>query len=386
MTEPEPLQQVDRTWVLYQGRKLSYFSGCDYFRLASHPALRQAASKALKSIGLNVAASRMTTGNHEIYRELECRLAKFFASEAALLLPSGYMTSSVAAQSLAGKFSLALLDEKSHPALRDAALQLDCPIKHFKHRSPLDLAKITSRLSESTRPILLTDGMFSHDGSAAPLKEYVRMLPRNAMILVDDAHGAGVLGRTGKGTLEFEGVNRDRVIQCVTLSKAFGAYGGAILGSRALRKDIVARSRMFLGTTPLPLPLAAAGIAAVEILKSDRSFLRRLKTKAAEFKTALRDSGFGIPETPGPIVPIRLANARANNRLKRQLLETGIYPPFINYHSGSDDGYFRFVLSSEHSKEQLDNALGVIKAQTQRGKAATKVVARASRPCVSVLR
>ena len=119
--------------------------------------------------------------------------------------------------------------------------------------------------------MVLTDGMFSGDGSAAPLAEYLKILPKDALILVDDAHGAGVLGRTGKGAVEHAGVSRRRVIQTVTLSKAFGAYGGAILGTAKLRQRILDRSRMFVGSTPLPLPLANAALAGVRILQADKS-------------------------------------------------------------------------------------------------------------------
>src|SRR5208282_2737960 len=209
MTGLEPLQPLDRNFVRWRGRKLVYFSGCDYFRLARH-----AAAAGLKRFGLNVAASRLTTGHHKIYEILERQLADFFDVEDALLLSSGYLTGIVAAQALAGDFSQALVDERAHPALLDAANQLDCPILKFKHRDADDFARAVARCGRGGRLVVLTDGMFSHDGSVAPLKAYLKILPRDGLILVDDAHGAGVLGKTGKGTPEFEKVSRRQIIQC----------------------------------------------------------------------------------------------------------------------------------------------------------------------------
>jgi 7-keto-8-aminopelargonate synthetase-like enzyme len=360
MTEAESLQQVDRTCVRYRGRKLSYFSGCDYFRLASHPAVLEAMRDGLKKFGLNVAASRVTTGNHELYERLERRVAEFFDAQDALLLPSGYMTNMVVAQALAGSFSHALIDERAHVCLWDAAQFLNCPVLKFKHRDPNDLARAIRRCGIAPKPVLLTDGMFARDGSAAPLRAYLEILPKGAVILVDDAHGAGVLGQTGKGTLELECVGRRQIIQNITLSKAFGVYGGVVLGTRGLRKKILAKSRLFAGTTPLPLPLANAALAAVEILKSDKSLRQRLVRNAEYVKGALRAAGFQLPTAPGPIVPLHLRHPREAAKLKQALLKARIYPPFVKYPGGPAKGYFRFVLSSEHSQEQLDNLLKVL--------------------------
>ena len=156
--------------------------------------------------------------------------------------------------SLAGQFSHALIDERAHVALRDAARFLDCPVLKFKHRNVDDFAGTLRLCGRGARPIVLTDGMFPHDGSIAPLGAYLKLLPRDGLPLVDDAHGAGTLGRTGKGTIELENVSRECVIQCVTLSKAFGVYGGAVLCSRAMRQRIVERSHIFVGRRGRPSP------------------------------------------------------------------------------------------------------------------------------------
>jgi 7-keto-8-aminopelargonate synthetase-like enzyme len=356
MTEPEPLQQITRTCVRFRGRKLDYFSGCDYFRLASHPAILKALHIGAEKFGLNVAASRLTTGNHALYGQLEKALADFFGAENAVLLSNGYLTNLVVAQALAGNFSHALLDARCHSSLEDAALFLDCPIIRFNHRDASDLASTAARCGPGSKLILLTDGMFAHDGSVAPLADYFKVLPQDVVALVDDAHGAGVLGATGQGSLEHEGVRRSRIIQTITLSKAFGTYGGAILGTVALRRRILSRSNLFVGNTPLPLPLANAAMRAVHVLKTDKSLRHRLARNSQYIKTALGDT------TPGPIISLLPRNSSATNMLARALFRAAIYPPFIKYPGGPASGYFRFVISSEHTRPQLDRLLHVLGA------------------------
>lgn len=353
MIEPEPLQQIDRTYVRFRRRKLSYFSGCDYFRLASHPRVLTALNRGASRYGLNVAASRLTTGNHALYAQLEQRLARFFAAQSALLVASGYQSNLAAAQGLAGEFSHVLLDEKAHPSLADAARFLDCPVLQFRHHDAGAVAQAVQRCGPGARQILLTDGLFAVEGTVAPLDQYLKILPKDALLLVDDAHGAGVIGQTGKGSLEYCGVNRKRVLQTVTLSKAFGVFGGAILGPARLRQRIVERSRLFLGSTPLPLPLVCAALEAVQILERSPELRERLFQKVQFVREALGKGGMNIAYTPGPIIALRPENTREALKLKRKLLAAGVYPPFIRYPGGPTEGSFRFVISSEHTDRQL---------------------------------
>jgi 7-keto-8-aminopelargonate synthetase-like enzyme len=224
----------------------------------------------------------------------------------------------------------------------------------FKHRDPADLAR---RLRGKSKPLLLTDGVFSHDGEVAPLREYLKRLPRSGMILLDDAHSAGVLGPGGRGTAEYAGVPRGRIVQTVTLSKAFGVYGGAILSSRPLREKIMAGSRMFAGNTPLPLPLASAALTAIGLLRGDQSLRSRLTRNVNCVKSALRARGMAVPETPAPIIGVIPRHPRETQALRKRLLSRHIFPSFIRYPGGPDSGYFRFVISSEHSQEQLDGLI-----------------------------
>jgi 7-keto-8-aminopelargonate synthetase-like enzyme len=349
---PEPLPYAGVNEVRFRNRTLVHFSGCDYFRLARDERLAAAARRTLAETGLNVSASRLTTGNRAVYLQLEAALVKFFGAEAALVLPDGYLAPLATAQALAGEFTHALIDERSHGALLDAARMLDCPVKKFPHRDAVVLKTLLGKCGRQARPIVLTDGLFSLDGAVAPLRAYLKILPRNGMILVDDAHGAGVMGKTGKGTPEHEGVGRERIIQCVTLSKAFGAFGGAVLSSRAVQAQIMARSRSFMGTTPLPPPLAGAALAALKILGRDTARRKRLFANLAWLRAQLRAAGWAIAETPGPLVRLPDLNDTDGARLKTALLAAGIYPPFLKY-GAVPQGIFRFVISSEHTRAQL---------------------------------
>lgn len=359
MQEAEPLQQVRRTYIRQHGKIFSYFGGCDYFRLASHPNILKAVREGMKRYGLNVAASRITTGNHEAYLRLEKTLANFFGTETAVLTNSGYVTNLMVAQSFAGQFSHALIDERAHAALNDATDFLHCPVLRFKHRDVASFAATLQRCGKQARPIVLTDGMYAHNGSVAPLAAYLKLLPRAGLIVVDDAHGVGTVGKTGRGSIEAEGVSRNRIVQNITLSKAFGVYGGAIICSKALRQKFMT-SRFFIGSTPLPLPLAYAATKSVELLKANKKVRTQLRVNADHIKTKLRAQGFPLADFPGPIVPVQLKTAAAINKLQTELRAAKIFPPLIHYPGSPAGGYFRFVISSEHTLRQLDDLARVL--------------------------
>jgi 7-keto-8-aminopelargonate synthetase-like enzyme len=354
------LQQIDRTYVLFRGQKLSYFAGCDYFRLGSEPRVLSSMREAVETWGLNVAASRLTTGNHVLYGRLEEALARFFGAQSALVVSTGYVSNLVVCQGLAGNFSHALIDRRAHPSLTDGARLLDCPVLQFEHRQPGDVARCVRRCGKGAKLALLTDGMFSHDGAVAPLREYLKVLPQDALILADDAHGAGVLGNSGRGTLEHAGVSRQRVVQTVTLSKAFGVFGGAVLCSKPLRQTLLERSHLFAGSTPMPLALAQAALTAAKLLAAGSKLRQRLRANADYVKQGLRAAGFALADKPGPIVSLVAPDEKGARKLKRALIQQRIFPPHIRYPGGPVNGYFRFVFSSEHSREQLGGLLKVL--------------------------
>jgi 7-keto-8-aminopelargonate synthetase-like enzyme len=356
----EPLRAVDPTHVRFHNRTLTYFGGCDYFRLSSHPSVVRALEAGLKRYGLNVAASRKTTGNHVLYGRLEERLADFFGAADAVLISNGYATNLVVAQALAGGFSHVLMDERAHGSLVDAAVFFDCPLIRFKHRDAEAVGRVVERIGRQSRPVLLTDGLYSHDGTLAPVREYLDRLPGDSVLVLDDAHGAGVLGRRGRGTAEALGVKSPRMIQTVSLSKAFGVYGGVVVGSRAVCDRVRAGSRLFGGNTPPPLPLASAALAAVALLKRNATRRRRLDLNVAMVKEALRARGVGVPDMRTPIVSVTPGRAAAVRRLSGRLLDRGVYPSYIRYPGGPAEGSFRFAISSEHSQAQLESLVGAL--------------------------
>ena len=354
------LQQTDRTFVRHQGRRLIYFGGCDYFRLASHPDVLRALHEGADRFGLNVAASRTTTGNHALFVRLEKVLAKFFGVERAALFSSGYTTNLAFTQTYAGRFTHALIDERTHHSPRDAASFLSCPLRPFRHRDVKHLRQELRACGKSARPLIITDGLFSHDGSTAPLTEYLAALPHRGMLLVDDAHGAGTLGRTGRGTPEVCGVRDPRLVQTISLSKAFGVYGGAVLGSAAVIEAIQSRSHIFIGNTPPPLPLVNATLQSLQILRSDRSLRQRLHANITRLKTTLRAAGLETPDNLSPLVAVVPRTARHAARTAQELRGAGIYPPLIHYSGGLPHGYFRLAISSEHTAAQLDTLAEVL--------------------------
>ena len=332
----EPLELLDATHVRWRGRRLVYFGGCDYLRLSVHPRIR----RAMEALPVNVSASRSTTGNHPIYAEVEAAIARYFRAPTATLCANGYLTAIAVAQAWRGEVDTVLIDERAHGCLRDAARLLGCRIREFRHRDVEDLKR---KVGEG-RLLLMTDGVFAADCSLAPLKDYLRVLPRSAKLLVDDAHAAGVLGEHGRGSGEHFGIGRERLVQTVTFSKAFGVYGGAILGSRALRDRLV-KSGALVGNTPLP-PMLAAGICeALKLATPARR--RRLFRNVARLR-------------PGLEFPVLARESASPRRLSEALLRAGIHPPFIRYPGGAAKGFFRFAVGSEHTAGQLRDLVAVL--------------------------
>lgn len=346
MTLPEPLHQLDRTWVQWRGQTLAFFGGCDYFRLSSHPKVIAAAHEALDKYGLNVSASRWTTGNHDLYNQLEFALANFFQSESSLIIANGYLTNTAVLDGLEGAISHIFIDEKSHGSLFDA-VRGRVEVVQFKHRDPADLA---AKISSARAPLIITDGVFSHDGGLAPLPEYLKLLPPVGYLLVDDSHGGGVLGQNGRGTHEYFGIHSKQLIQTVTLSKAIGCFGGVILTTKNLCEQIAKKSPAIPGATPFPLPLAAAALVTIEMLKENQR-----RAQLAENFSRIAEN------RPFPIHSVFPKSEAERDRLTSALLARGIFPSHIRYGKGFPEGYFRFAISSEHTRAQLDALAAALK-------------------------
>jgi len=346
--------------VEIESRRLLYFGGCDYYRLARHPQVLAAACLALAADGLNVAASRITTGNHPLYPRLEAALAAWAGRTDAAVVPCGYAANAVALQALADRITHVFLDERAHPSLGDAACQIKAPLRTFRHRDPTHLAALLRNLRPQACPAVLTDGLCARDGSLAPLAAYAKLLAQRGWLVVDDAHGLGLLGKHGRGTPEHCGLRFPRLVHVGTLSKAFGAYGGVIFAPPRILRRLRTASRQYAGSTPCPLPLVAAALAAIDLLRTDPGFRSRLETNTSHAKARLRSAGVALPDTPSPILSVSVRNPSAVIRLRNRLIEQGIFPSLVRYPGGPQAGYFRFVLSSEHTRRQIDGLVDVL--------------------------
>jgi len=336
----------------------SCFSGCDYFRLGSNQEYVNSTGHRGDAIKFTVAASRKTTGNHPLYEQIEGGFRRFFEADSVLIVPTGFLAPLIAAQALKGVFSHVLIDSQAHPALWLAAREIGAEIVSFEHCNADNIRRIMETERSIRRLIVMTDGIFSIDGRIAPLKDYLQILPDTALILVDDAHGAGVLGESGQGTVEHFRLGRNRTVQTASLAKAFGAYGGLIIGAREIIDAIWSRSSAFAGTTPLPLPVVAACKRSLSIMRKHGSVLRkRLQENIAYVKKALVAGGLPIGLDPTPIFRIVPTSDQEARRLCQKLRRSGIKPPFIAYPGGPITGFFRFAISSEHSQSELDRLI-----------------------------
>ncbi|MCX8107210.1 MAG: aminotransferase class I/II-fold pyridoxal phosphate-dependent enzyme [Verrucomicrobiae bacterium] len=349
---------VDALHVVYNGRRLLWFAGCDYFRMSQHPEVRAAIRNCLEQHGLSVSASRVTTGDHRLYSVLEREIARYAGTEAAVLAPTGYVANLMAAQALAGKVTHAFIDERAHWSLRDASVLLGCPLTTFRHRDASDLRSKLERLPSQSKPVVLTDGVFAKDGSIAPLAEELGLVSRRGWLLVDDAHGFGVVGNLGRGSAEWAGIKSGRLIQTVSLSKAVGVFGGAVLTTQLMEKSIRSRSTVYAGSTPMPLPLVAGALVSMKFLRMDRFRRQRLASNTKIVKSALRAAGILVPDTPVPIVSVVAVGGMNDiRRFHDHLVRHAIYPSVARYPGTRECGRFRFVISSEHRAEHLERLI-----------------------------
>jgi 7-keto-8-aminopelargonate synthetase-like enzyme len=278
-----------------------------------------------------------------------------------MLVPSGFLAPLVTAQAQEKPFSHVLIDRQAHSCLRLAAHELGGKITSFGHCCPSDLERVLNRQKNVKRVAVLTDGVFSLSGRLAPLAEYARILPASALMLVDDAHGIGVLGENGGGSVEFFGVDRRQVIQTASLAKAFGAYGGIVIGTKQLRDAMWSKSSAFAGTTPLPLPVVDVCQQSLRIMaKNGAGLRRRLQDNICYVKNELAAGDVQVHRDPTPVFSVIPRSASAAVALQKAMHAAGIALPLINYPGGPPDGLFRFAISSAHTKANLDRLIDVL--------------------------
>jgi 8-amino-7-oxononanoate synthase len=341
------------TTVEIDGRELLYFGGCGYLGLAHHRDVTRALGDALARHGVSSGASRETTGNSCEHDELERELARWLGAEAALLAPEGYIANIALAQGLAPQFRVALIDEHGHPSLFDGAAAAGMRVVKFAHSDARDVARLVGEHARE-RVVVMTDSVFPSRGETAPLAALHSALDNaNALLVVDDCHGLGVIGASGRGALEHAQLRSERVIVTTTLSKAIGCYGGAIAGAAHWIELVRRESRAYIGTTPIPPAVAAAARVALRLALGDGRLLAALRSNSALLRGCFEGLGLAVPRDDLPVFAFSLATADATRALHEALLADRILAPYTRYPGDDPAGNLRVVVNSAHRTHQI---------------------------------
>jgi 8-amino-7-oxononanoate synthase len=359
-----------RTLSLEDGRELIDFSSNDYLGLAGHPALARAMADCATRAGAGSGASHLITGHGAEHARLEAELAAFTQRERALLFSTGYMANLAVISALAGRGERVLLDRLCHASLIDGARLSGATLVRYAHASADEAARLAAADGEHTA-LLATDGVFSMDGDFAPLPELARCARHHGLwLVVDDAHGLGVIGAGGGGVLEHFGLGSDAVPVLIgTLGKAFGSFGAFVAGSAALIEFLIQKARTYIYTTALPQPVAAATRAALALIREESGRRERLASLVTRFRVAARAAGVPLGPSSTPIQPVLLGSPAAALAAQRQLAAAGywvvaIRPPTVPAGSAR----LRITLSAAHTEAQVDglaSRLGELLAHTR---------------------
>ena len=329
-------------------------SGCDYLGLSDDAVIREAWLKASANGPLQTGASRATTGDHPLYRRAEKTIADFLNEPAAVLTATGYLASLAVAQGLRDQATHVVVDASAHNCVQDGARLSGLPILSFASGDARALRSVLSNLPPSARPLVATDGVYGIRGGMAPLNEYLLALPASGWLWVDDAHGLGSVGPTGRGSPEFFGLRDSRLIRSVTFSKALGVAGGAVIGDASLMEHVRTRAGAYLGSSAPPLAIAAAIAAAVVRVDKLPGRVRRLQELARRFSNALPSRPEILNDSRTPVTAIHPRDAAQAQRLTEALTQAGFVPPWIRYPGGPGGGFFRIALKATHSRSQMD--------------------------------
>src|SRR5574341_12579 len=346
-----------------EGRQVILMASNDYLGLASHPRLKQATITATERFGVGAGASRLITGTMPPHQELEAGLAKFKGAEAALVFGSGYLANIGLIPALIGPDGMILADRLCHASLIDGCRLSGAEFRVFRHRDTVQLASLLARRPPGRKTLIVTDGVFSMDGDLAPLPEVLALAERyGAGVLVDDAHGTGVLGPQGRGTLEHFAVEGRLPFHMGTLSKALGASGGYVAGPESLIRYLVSTARSFIYTTAPPPGTAAAALAALHIIHTEPQRRARLWANRDRVYAGLRAMGYRLAESQTPIIPVLIGESDRALALADRLLEYGTYAPAIRPPTvPQGTSRIRTTVTSEHTAAQLDQVLATFR-------------------------
>lgn len=356
-TKIRVLESEQGAWVVINGKRMLNLSSNNYLGLISKKEIKEKAKEAIDKFGVGSGAVRTIAGTNLLHTELEKKLAEFKGAEAVILLQSGILANMATIPLIVGEGDLIFSDELNHASIIDGCRLSKAKIVRYKH---IDMNDLKNKLEEykdySGRKLIVTDGVFSMDGDIAPLPEIVELAEKyNAITMVDDAHGEGVLGKGGRGILNHFHLEGKVDIDVGTLSKAFGVIGGYVAGSKTLIEYMKQRARPFLFSTSITPADTAALIEAVDILTKGDELVNRLWENSKYIKEKLKNAGFDIGHSQTPITPVIIGDEKKTSKMADRLNEEGVFVQGITYPTVPlGKARIRVMVSASHSKEDLD--------------------------------
>jgi len=352
----------------FDGRKVINIASNNYLGLTTHPKLREAALEAVRKFGVGSGAVRTVSGTMSIHMELEEKIARFKNVEACVVFQSGFTANAGTVSAILGKGDFIVSDELNHASIIDGARLSKATIKIFRHKDVAQAEELLKEVAgEPGRKLIISDGVFSMDGDISPLPALCDLAEKyGAIMMVDDAHSSGVLGRNGRGTIDHFNVHGRVDVQVGTLSKAIGAMGGYVCGSRDLIEFLYNRGRPFLFSTSHPPAVTAACIAAFEVLEQEPELIDKLWENTRYFKKELGNLGFNVggvntPASETPITPIIVGDGRLAMQFSSELFNEGVFTPGIAYPVVPEGkARLRTIMTATHTREQLDRALEIL--------------------------
>lgn len=347
-------------WLVVDGKKALNFCSNNYLGLANNPRMRKAAQDAIDKYGVGPGAVRTIAGTIDLHKELERRIAAFKGVEAAITFQSGFCANGATIPALVGKEDVIFSDELNHASIIDGARLSSARIVRFAHADAADLKmKIEENKGSYRRALCITDGVFSMDGDMAPLDEIYEVTSQyDVMLMVDDAHGEGVVGKGGRGIVDHFNLHGKVDIEIGTFSKAFGVMGGMVAGNAAIIEWLTQRGRPFLFSSAVPAADVAACLAAIDLLEESTELVDRLWENGRYFKAEMQKLGFDTGVSTTPITPVILGKAALAHQFSRELFEMGIFATALGFPTvPRGKARIRVMLSAAHSREDLDQAL-----------------------------
>jgi glycine C-acetyltransferase len=344
------------------GKDVINLSSNNYLGLTTHPKLIAASVKATEWYGVGSGAVRTIAGTMNLHEELERRLADFKHTQASLTFQSGFTANTGVLQSLLKDEDVIISDQLNHASIIDGIRLSRAQRKVFPHKDMDGLESVLQETQSARVRLIVTDGVFSMDGDIAPMPEIVDLAERyGAIVMIDDAHGSGVLGKNGRGTVNLFGLDGGVQIQFGTLSKAIGSVGGYVAGDEILRDYLIHMARPFLFSTSQPPGVVASCIAAIDVLEQEPEIVERLWENTRFFKQKLTDLGFNTGRSETPITPVIVGEAHQAMTLSDKLFERGIFAQGIGFPTvPQGQARLRTIVSAAHTKEQLQQALDAI--------------------------